>query len=341
MLAKDNLEEETYSTIFTSLKHPIRRRILRMLSEKPLSFSEILEALKIDSGHLSYHLENLGDIAVRTQEGKYQLSSIGNAAVKLMRGVEEQPKTSQKIKPRQIIARTYPIFLAISLILASLTIAIFTVPVSSAILNQDNQSPLDFTIGAGETFEFALKLGRWAGPLPVGSTFGGTYLLNASEYNWAFLAPHEANRPSAVAKQLIWLDLWFNFSTVMPSLANALPVELPNTLSVKVHMPDGSETAANIFQAHGAVEDATDLWTWGAIEHYVSNSIEAYELGNYRFVITNNGSYDWAGTMMPYVQWQQLEKPYFYYGIAGIVIASTYLLFSITELKTNRSPKQT
>ena len=216
MLAKDNLEEETYSTIFTSLKHPIRRRILRMLSEKPLSFSEILEALKIDSGHLSYHLENLGDIAVRTQEGKYQLSSIGNAAVKLMRGVEEQPKTSQKIKPRQIIARTYPIFLAISLILASLTIAIFTVPVSSAILNQDNQSPLDFTIGAGETFEFALKLGRWQDLSQWVQRLAEHTSLTQANIIGAFLAPHEANRHSAVAKQLIWLDLWFNFSTVMP-----------------------------------------------------------------------------------------------------------------------------
>jgi len=33
-MAEDNIEEETYSLIFTSLKHPIRRRILRMLADK-------------------------------------------------------------------------------------------------------------------------------------------------------------------------------------------------------------------------------------------------------------------------------------------------------------------
>jgi hypothetical protein len=35
-------DEEPYSTIFASLKHPIRRRILRMLSKKPMSFTEML-----------------------------------------------------------------------------------------------------------------------------------------------------------------------------------------------------------------------------------------------------------------------------------------------------------
>jgi len=42
-MVEDNMEEETYSLIFTSLKHPIRRRILRMLADKPLTYSEILE----------------------------------------------------------------------------------------------------------------------------------------------------------------------------------------------------------------------------------------------------------------------------------------------------------
>jgi len=83
-------EQETYSLIFKSLKHPIRRRILRMLADRPLAFSEILGALSIESGHLSYHLENLGELVTRTSDGFYKLSSIGIAATKLMSGVEEQ-----------------------------------------------------------------------------------------------------------------------------------------------------------------------------------------------------------------------------------------------------------
>jgi multisubunit Na+/H+ antiporter MnhC subunit len=91
-MSEKRIEEgETYSLIFSSLKHPIRRRILRMLAQEPLAFSEILDSLSIDSGHLSYHLASLGELIRHTPDGKYGLSSIGVAAVKLMSGVEEYP----------------------------------------------------------------------------------------------------------------------------------------------------------------------------------------------------------------------------------------------------------
>ena len=90
-MVEDKIEEETYSLIFTSLKHPIRRRILRMLADTPMTFSEILELLTIDSGHLNYHLESLGDLILRSKDGNYLLSSFGAAAVRLMGGVEELP----------------------------------------------------------------------------------------------------------------------------------------------------------------------------------------------------------------------------------------------------------
>ncbi len=46
----------------------------------------------MESAHLSYHLENLGDLTKKTKEGKYDLSDFGQAAVSLMSQVEE-PKT--------------------------------------------------------------------------------------------------------------------------------------------------------------------------------------------------------------------------------------------------------
>ena len=88
-------EEETYSTIFTSLKHPVRRKILRMLSGKPRNFSEMLEALGISSSHLTYHLENLGELVSKTENGKYKLSTFGEAAVGTMSKVEEAPKVTE------------------------------------------------------------------------------------------------------------------------------------------------------------------------------------------------------------------------------------------------------
>ena len=78
--------------IFTSLKHPIRRGILRVLSDSPQSFSDLQRLLKIESSHLTYHLEGLGNLLVKTEEGKYALSSLGEAAVSTMKHVEEPRK---------------------------------------------------------------------------------------------------------------------------------------------------------------------------------------------------------------------------------------------------------
>ena len=89
-------EEETYSTMFSSLRHPARRKILRMLSEKSMTFSEILDHLGIPSSHLTYHLENLGELVVKKEDGKYKLSSFGEAAVVMMKGAEEAPAVQKK-----------------------------------------------------------------------------------------------------------------------------------------------------------------------------------------------------------------------------------------------------
>jgi len=121
-VAREKPEEETYSLIYTSLRHPIRRKILRMLMNKPLTFSEILEAVDIDSGHLNYHLENLGDLITHSQDGKYQLSSLGSAAVRLMGGVEEHhiELSKPKLKLTKVFAKAYPLILSAVLIIAGL-----------------------------------------------------------------------------------------------------------------------------------------------------------------------------------------------------------------------------
>ena len=85
-------EEETYSTIFAALKHPTRRKILRLLSEKPRSFTEIQNLFKVDSPYLTYHLDALKELVSKTEDGRYRLSTMGEGAMALMRGVEEAPK---------------------------------------------------------------------------------------------------------------------------------------------------------------------------------------------------------------------------------------------------------
>jgi DNA-binding transcriptional ArsR family regulator len=111
-------EEETYSVMFLSLKHPVRRKILRILSVKTSTFTEILQQINIESAHLSYHLESLGDLTTKLDEGKYALSEIGKAAVSVMKKVEEPekhlPPRFERVSKRLRIARTFSLFLMVS-----------------------------------------------------------------------------------------------------------------------------------------------------------------------------------------------------------------------------------
>ena len=91
----DSLEER-YSAMFSSLKHPARRKILKMLSKRSMTFSEMLEKLEILGSHLTYHLETLGEFVVKMEDGKYKLSSFGQSSVSMMERIEEVPAIQTK-----------------------------------------------------------------------------------------------------------------------------------------------------------------------------------------------------------------------------------------------------
>ncbi|MCL1977274.1 MAG: winged helix-turn-helix domain-containing protein [Candidatus Bathyarchaeota archaeon] len=82
-------EDEIYSIMFSSFKHPIRRKILRMLDSKPMTFMELVEALGISTPNLTYHLESLGELISKLDNGQYKLSTFGQASVSALKGVED------------------------------------------------------------------------------------------------------------------------------------------------------------------------------------------------------------------------------------------------------------
>jgi hypothetical protein len=98
--------------MFSSLKHPARRKILRVLSEKPLTFSEMLDLLGISSSNLTYHLESLGELLTQ-ENGVYKLSTFGSAAVSTMKIVEEAPEIQPK---KHALSLKWKTGLAVSLI---------------------------------------------------------------------------------------------------------------------------------------------------------------------------------------------------------------------------------
>ncbi len=83
-----SFEEDTYSRIFAALKHPVRRKILAILGEERLTYTELLNRLGVETGFLNYHLENLSELIAKDSEGRYHLSEFGAAARSLSSGVE-------------------------------------------------------------------------------------------------------------------------------------------------------------------------------------------------------------------------------------------------------------
>lgn len=77
-------EKDVDSAIHAALRHPIRRNILTLLSRRERTFTEILKILRIESSHLTYHLESLGDLISKSEDGRYKLSELGETAVSMM-----------------------------------------------------------------------------------------------------------------------------------------------------------------------------------------------------------------------------------------------------------------
>lgn len=149
-------EEEIYSIMFKSLKHPVRRRILRMLNDKPMTFMEIVEQLGISSSHLTYHLESLGELLTKTEIGQYMLSSFGRATVQAMKGVQEAPELERR-RPKKLARKWKAAFAALMIIVLLLSSFGFYQYSEMARMGEEqrrveaeNQQLLSWGIGAGK-----------------------------------------------------------------------------------------------------------------------------------------------------------------------------------------------
>ena len=117
-------EEDTYNAIFSALKHPIRRKILRMLGEAPATYTEIMNVLGIETGLLNYHLESLSTLLAKNDEGKYHLSDFGEAALSLTRRVEEP--VGSRVISRTSTARQMILTLIVGLLIVGVAITSYS-----------------------------------------------------------------------------------------------------------------------------------------------------------------------------------------------------------------------
>lgn len=306
-MAEDKIEEETYSLILSALKHPLRRKILRMLSDKPLSFSEILESVSIDSGHLNYHIKSMGDIVTRTDDGKYALSSVGYAAIELVGKVEEQGKSNRTDKRAKRISKLALVFsaiFAVALLTASVYALTFTTQDQVAIFGADPDlmQMVPVRIEPHQTFDYNVTF------IQVDYGSDRAYSIDVGQQQTLVRTPLARNDLCE------WRE-YFSYSVF----------ELNHTsFSLKVQGQDGVVLGKRAW-INGTIS------TWFPI-----GSVYSPKFGNYSLQIENYGDEEVNATLVPSGGYMFYQRPLFDYGIIGLVLLIIYPVLLILSWNWNK-----
>ena len=115
-------------------------------------------------------------------------------------------------------------------------------------------------------------------------------------------------------------------------------VHLP-VISVDVQAPDGTPTSSILQKRSVTYYDVNDssssqvsyvIPESGNTKGYSSCAVPINQLGTYRLNITNNGGFIWNKDFSLYITSQRMERPFFYLGILGLMIALGYLILLAT-----------
>ena len=98
------VNQENVSSILSALSHPIRRDILFTLNEKgECSFTDLMNALQVDTGKLSFHIRNLTAFLEQTPTGKYKLGKGGENAIRLIKDLETWAVEAEVAKKTSVL----------------------------------------------------------------------------------------------------------------------------------------------------------------------------------------------------------------------------------------------
>lgn len=98
------INQENVSKILSVISHPLRREILLNLSEKgELSFTDLMNALDVDTGKLSFHIRALSVFLEQTPTGKYRLSKVGENAMRVIRDVQAWAVEAEAAKKTSVL----------------------------------------------------------------------------------------------------------------------------------------------------------------------------------------------------------------------------------------------
>lgn len=111
------------SELFEKISHPTRVRILRLLEEAPLNFSQLKSKLGIESsGNLDHHLKKLEGLISIDSNGLYKLSDEGKEALKAIKSLEYSfaiKKAPSVAQSRRILA-VFLMFLGVFIVAATI-----------------------------------------------------------------------------------------------------------------------------------------------------------------------------------------------------------------------------
>lgn len=83
------VNQDNVSALLLVLSHELRREILQLIEDKgEQSFTDLKNALNVDTGKLCFHIRNLRLFLTQTPQGKYKLSVVGEMALRLIREAE-------------------------------------------------------------------------------------------------------------------------------------------------------------------------------------------------------------------------------------------------------------
>lgn len=143
------VDQENVTKILSALSHPLRRQILEFVSEKQeCTFTDMMNALKVDTGKLSFHIKTLEAFLEQTPANKYRLSKVGENAIVLIRDLEAWSVEAQiSAKATTLpLARIKERVLAFLIDFAIAVILFFAVPSTPSWIANGTGAVLNFNI---------------------------------------------------------------------------------------------------------------------------------------------------------------------------------------------------
>ncbi len=293
-------EEEIYSTMFTSLKHPARRKILRLLAAKPMTFMEMVDTIGVSTSHLTYHLESLGELIIKSDDGKYRLSSFGEATVAAMKNVEDVPEI--QIKRRFGLPFRWKMLFAGLLVciilLASLTTLAFVnlnqIAGNQKALEQENQQLLSWGVGTNKVTSLLGDVAQ----IDVNS-YKTSLLSNTLEYRSDIGAAEEVIRYSLTSSTSN-MDCYFrfrnnHFSRYQLNSIESTPIQIQNQPSSIIENAKATLNRYKLYSGDTYLDDMA-----GLLEMASSSGSNEMTQGNLKLKIVDdssgNGRVTWTYT---------------------------------------------